>query len=492
MADQKTRTLSRRDVGKASLAATAGLLASAHSSISSAAGKRKRYAIVGVGHRSQMYQEAIHKTYAEHSELVACCDTNPGRLALAVANAKQAGRAEPKIYAAADFDKMIAETKPEVVIVTTLDALHDQYIVRAMELGSDVVTEKPMTTDASKVQRILDARAKYGRKCRVTFNYRYTPVRAQLKELLLSNVIGEVLSVDFKWLLDTHHGADYFRRWHGHKKHSGGLMVHKSTHHFDLVNWWLGAIPVSVFGSGKRDFYTPKMAKRLGLSGAHERCHTCPEKAKCSFEMALAKDDYLKSLYLQNEQFDGYFRDRCVFRSDIDIEDTMNVVVKYDTGATLSYSLNAFASWEGYVVTFNGTQGRIEHRVEERTYLDPAAPSAIGQDGPYLRVYPHRKAAYRVTPRSGNGGHGGGDPLMLADLFLPKPPLDKLLRAADERAGAWSAMVGICANESFVSGQAVRLAERIKGLTRPVYPAMPPSGVGAVTMPPKVARPPLG
>ena len=491
MADREPRTLTRRDVAKASLAATAGILTSGSASIASAAGRRKRYAIVGVGHRSQMYQEAIHKTYAEHAELVACCDTNPGRLGLAVATAKQAGRPEPKTYAATEFDQMLAETKPEVVIVTTVDATHDRYIVRAMELGADVLTEKPMTTDADKVQRILDARAKYGRKCRVAFNYRYTPVRSQLKELLMSGAIGEIESVDFKWLLDTHHGADYFRRWHGQKKNSGGLMVHKSTHHFDLVNWWLGAIPVTVYGNGKRDFYTPKMAKRLGLSGAHERCHTCPEKAKCSFELSLEQDEYLKSLYLKNEQYDGYFRDRCVFRSELDIEDTMNVVVKYDSGATLSYSLNAFSAWEGYVVTFNGTQGRIEHRVEERTYLDPATPGAIGRDGPYLRVYPLRRPAYQVQPKSGSGGHGGGDPLMLADLFLPKPPADKLLRAADERAGAYSALVGICANESFISGQSVRVAERIKGLTRPVYPAMPAVGA-AVPMPLKVPRPALG
>jgi predicted dehydrogenase len=488
MTDRDPRTLTRRDVAKASLAATAGLLTTAHSAAVGAASKRKRYAIVGVGHRSQMYQEAIHKTYAEHAELVACCDTNTGRLAMAVATAKQAGRTEPRTYAAADFDRMLTETKAEVVIITTVDATHDRYIVRAMELGADVITEKPMTTDAEKVQRILDARAKFGRKCRVAFNYRYTPVRSQLKELLMSGTIGEVESVDFKWLLDTHHGADYFRRWHGHKKHSGGLMVHKSTHHFDLVNWWLGAVPVTVYGNGKRDFYTPKMAKRLGLSGAHERCHTCPEKAKCAFELSLAKDEYLKSLYLMNEQHDGYFRDRCVFRGDLDIEDTMNVVVKYDTGATLSYSLNAFASWEGYVVTFNGTQGRIEHRVEERTYLDPAAPASIGRNGPYLRIYPLRRAAYQVTPRTGSGGHGGGDPLMLADLFLPKPAPDKLLRAADERAGAYSALVGICANESFISGREVRVAERIKGLARPAFPPMPAAGA-AVPMPPKVGRP---
>ena len=174
-----------------------------------------------------------------------------------------------------------------------------------------------------------------------------------------------------------------------------------------------------------------------------------------------------------------------MFRPEIDIEDTMNVVVKYDTGPTLSYSLNAFAAWEGYVITFNGTQGRIEHRLEEKVISDPATFGSFTQDGTYLRVYPLRRSAYQVTPRTGSGGHGGGDPLMLADLFLPKPPADKLLRAADERAGAYSALVGICANESFATGLPVRIADKVKGLTRPVYPAMPAIGV-AVPMPPKV------
>ena len=52
----------------------------------------------------------------------------------------------------------------------------------------------------------------------------------------MSGVIGNVVSVDFHWLLDTRHGADYFRRWHRNKRNSGGLLVHKATHHFDLVN----------------------------------------------------------------------------------------------------------------------------------------------------------------------------------------------------------------------------------------------------------------
>ncbi|MHB1319135.1 MAG: Gfo/Idh/MocA family protein, partial [Anaerolineae bacterium] len=178
---------------------------------------RKRYVQVGLGGRSRMYLHGILQTYADTSEMTAVCDINEGRVALAVEEAREAGAAV-KGYPAHQFDRMIAETKPDTVIVTTKDCFHDVYIVRAMELGCDVITEKPMTTDAEKCQRIIDAQHATGRRCRVTFNYRYSPPRTQMKALLMSGVIGEVLSLDFHWLLDTRHGADYFRRWHRNKE----------------------------------------------------------------------------------------------------------------------------------------------------------------------------------------------------------------------------------------------------------------------------------
>ena len=171
------------------------------------AGGRARYAIVGVGSRSQMYQRAINSTFAQHAELVACCDVNPGRLELARQAAVAAGRPAPALYAAADFDRMVKETKPAFVIVTTPCGTHHNYICRAMELGVDVITEKPMTVDAEKCQRILDTQRRTGRPCRVAFNYRYSPPRTQVKDLLMSGVIGDVLSVDFHWLLNTHRTA---------------------------------------------------------------------------------------------------------------------------------------------------------------------------------------------------------------------------------------------------------------------------------------------
>jgi predicted dehydrogenase len=448
-------------------------LASAQTSASSGL-KRRRYAIVGTGSRHEMYREAIVRQYKEHAELVGLCDINSGRVELSRSRAAEAGSKAPG-YAAADFERMIRETKPETVIVTTVDGTHDDYIVRALEAGCDVVTEKPMTTTPEKCQRILDARQRTGRKIRVTFNYRYSPPRTQVKDLLMSGAIGDVLSVDFHWLLNTVHGTDYFRRWHSQKKNSGGLMIHKATHHFDLVNWWLSAVPQTVTAVGKREFYTPEMAKRLGLKETHERCHTCTEKAQCGFFMNLAGNPSLKALYLDQEKFDGYYRDRCVFRPDIDIEDTMNVIVQYDTGTTLCYSVNAFNSWEGYQIAFNGTKGRLEHTIVEQIYVNAGGgvQGGIADGGVTTRVIPLRGAPEVQKPWTAEGSHGGGDTVMLDDVFLPAPPKDKYMRASDERGGACGMLVGAAANQCFQTGQPVKIADLVTGLRKPDYPAMP-------------------
>jgi predicted dehydrogenase len=435
---------------------------------------KTRYAQVGLGDRSKMYTHAILQAHAEHAELVGLCDTNPGRVELRAEWARQEG-ANPGLYDATAFEQMIAETRPDVVIVTSLDATHDAYICRAMELGCDVITEKPMTTDAEKCQHILDTQKVTGRSVRVTFNYRYAPFRTQVKDLLMSGIIGDVLSVDFHWLLDTRHGADYFRRWHRNKRNSGGLMVHKATHHFDLVNWWLSTVPERVFASGSRKFYTPQMAERYGFTKRGERCLGCPEAEKCPFYMDLASNEFRKQLYLDQEQHDGYFRDRCVFSADMDIEDNMQVVVNYRSGATMSYSLHAFMPWEGYIVAFNGSKGRLEHICQETSYTsgDGSVPGELIPQGTKISIHPHFLPAYEVEVDHGSGGHGGADPVMLEGIFSPEKTADPYLRAADQRAGAWSILTGIAANRSIKTGESIHIDSLVRGLELPDYPAMP-------------------
>lgn len=210
--------------------------------------QRKRYALVGTGSRASMFVNAIATTYADVAELVAFCDHSRVRMNW---HNQQLGRmvayAPLPVYAAAQFDQMIHDTQPDTVIVTTVDSTHHLYITRAMELGCDVISEKPMTTDLAKLQAIFATIQRTGRSLRVTFNYRYAPAYTRFRQLVLDGVVGRPLAVDFSWLLDTSHGADYFRRWHREKENSGGLLVHKATHHFDLVNWWIDGYPTQVF-----------------------------------------------------------------------------------------------------------------------------------------------------------------------------------------------------------------------------------------------------
>jgi len=283
-----------------------------------------------------------------------------------------------------------------------------------------------------------------------------------------------VLSVDFHWLLDTRHGADYYRRWHRNKANSGGLMVHKATHHFDLVNWWLSTIPASVFASGRRSFYTPQTADRYGLTQRGERCYGCAEAQRCPYFLDISAGS-LRAMYLDNEQYDGYYRDRCVFSPLIDIEDNMNVIVTYENGVKLSYSLNSFMPWEGYIVTFNGTRGRLEHKAQETVYVsgDGSAPGALRPEGTTINIYPHFKPVYSVPIWEAEGGHGGGDILMLRDIFLPRAEPDKYLRAADQRSGAYSILTGVAANRSMATGQLVVIDDLVQGIGQPDYPPMP-------------------
>ena len=433
----------------------------------------KKFVVVGLGGRSRMYVDELAARADRSSRLVALCDNNPGRLQIAAE--ELADRvSDLKTYSDEEFDAMLGELKPDGVVVTTPDYKHHDYICRALRAGCEVVTEKPMTVDEEKCRQIVDTVNETNGSVRVTFNYRYSPPRTQMKELLMSGVIGKILSIDFKWLLDTAHGADYFRRWHRKKKNSGGLMVHKATHHFDLVNWWISSAPHAVAAFGDRVFYTPKQAERYGLTSRSNRCLDCPDGFKCNFRLDMENNENLKRLYLDHETHDGYIRDRCVFSDEITIEDTMNLTVAYKNGVFMSYSLNAFMPWEGYQVSFNGTKGRLEHSCCESSYIngDGTVPGEFQPGSTKITVLPHFQTPYDVEVQAGVGGHGGGDKVLLDDLF-GEPVDDPLKRAASHVQGAYSILTGIAANKSMSSRRIVYVDDLVSGLGDPGYTEMP-------------------
>ncbi|MEV4416622.1 Gfo/Idh/MocA family oxidoreductase [Catellatospora sp. NPDC049609] len=425
-----------------------------------------RYAIVGTGARAQMFAQALTR----YGELVALADVNPARIAAQQRRLQAAGGAPAAAYDAADVPEMLAKERIDTLVVCSVDATHDEYIVAALDAGCAVVTEKPMTVDVPKCRRILEAVRRTGGDVKVAFNYRFHPVHEQVRTLLAEGAIGEIGSVHFEWLLDVRHGADYFRRWHRDRANSGGLLVHKATHHFDLVNWWLGSTPVRVTAEGSQFFYGADGA-RHGYARDYARAHGAPAAQGDPFALHLADNPNLAELYLDAEAHDGYHRDVNVFAPGTDIEDDMAVLVRYASGATMSYHLTAYAPWEGYRIAFNGSRGRLELDIVESDHVAPGVAGAVKghsaalhgveaaaeSGGVSLRLRRFWEPPTEVPVAAyDRQGHGGADARMTGVLFNGDD--DPLHRSAKALDGARSLLTGLAANASIASGRSVDVA----------------------------------
>jgi predicted dehydrogenase len=430
---------------------------------------KRRYVVVGTGHRVQMYLDAMAGDHRDVAELVGLIEPNPGRLAVHLAWLSEAGLDVEGVFTGHPdaLERILSEIRADRMIITSPDFTHAELIVRALDAGVDVVVEKPLTINPESTRQITEAVMRTGRQVVVTHNYRYSPRNSALKEVIKNGSIGTPLSVTFEWVLDTAHGADYFRRWHRDKANSGGLLIHKASHHFDLVNWWLSDSPEQVYARGGVRFYGADNAAARGMAlhperGTHEGVHG-------PWELDLRDDPRLQALYLDNESYDGYHRDLDVFGTGVTTEDNLAVIVDYARGATLSYSLNAHSPWEGYRVAVNGDEGRAELDVVERAavltdangrfVVDPSASvgeSSSRTGGERLTLQRHWEAAQDVKIEEGAGAHGGGDALLLADIFRG-PEDDWLERPADWLDGIRAIAVGMAGNESLRTGLPIKI-----------------------------------
>jgi predicted dehydrogenase len=417
-----------------------------------------------------MYLDAMAGDHKDDAQLVGMVEPNPGRLSVHLSRLSEAGLDVTNVITADpdSLERVLKETQADRVIITSPDFTHADLIVRSLDAGVDVVVEKPLTIDPESTRRIAEAAERSGRQVVVTHNYRYSPRNSGLKKLIKNGSIGTPLSVTFEWVLDTSHGADYFRRWHRDKANSGGLLVHKAAHHFDLVNWLLADTPTQVYARGGVKFYGSENAAARGVPPRPERgTHEGP---RSPWELDLRSDPRLKALYLDSESYDGYQRDQDVFGPGVTTEDNLAVIVDYAQGATLSYALNAHSPWEGYRIAVNGDEGRAELEVVERAavltdaagnvVIDPSAvpESSSRTGGERLTLQRHWEAAQDVKIEEGTGGHGGGDALLLADVFRGAGD-DWLERASDWVDGVRSIAVGMAGNESLRTGLPVKIAD---------------------------------
>jgi predicted dehydrogenase len=263
--------------------------------------------------------------------------------------------------------------------------------------------------------------------------------------MLMNGRIGDVTSVDFHWYLDIYHGADYFRRWHGKERHSGTLFVHKASHHYDLLNWWLDSEPEEVFAHADLEYYGKNNDFR------HTNCRGCPHQSVCDHYWDITENEFNMNLYVANEHHDGYLRDGCVWDEEIDIFDKMAAQIKYANGTVVSYSCTTYSPYEGYRIAFNGSEGRIDAWIKERQPWE-------SEDFDEIRVTDNFGETELVRIPHAGGGHGGGDVRLKNSIFVDASAPDPYGLSADMRQGAMAILPGIAAAKSARTGDVVQIA----------------------------------
>ncbi len=433
---------------------------------------RKRCAIVGVGHRAHSWLTGIAEQHPEAAELVALCDPELQRCH----DANEVYGTEAMVYD--DYGRMLAEARADLIIVNTPERYHCGHIVQALDAGCDVATEKPLCTTIEDAEAIIAAEQRNDRKIFMAFNYRHIPLCSKIRELVVGDAIGRPVSIDLTWYLDYKgHGASYFRRWHRLMQESGGLLITKACHHFDLANWWMDDVPALVFAQGDRNFFGAGKNPYQG-----HRCSTCEHAKVCDWYTDVCVTDRTEELSRELgyrvKGVRGYIRDYCPFGDDVDIYDTMSVNVRYKNGGLLNYSLNASVPYEGWNLAINGTKGRLESKITDNKPSPgwQEKHQIIGPDGKPLKgkgyritdwpaeysihVMPHDADDYQVRLPNIADGHGGGDykimDAALADLY---PAEDTLNIWASAVQGARSTAIGAGANQSIASGQPITLPD---------------------------------
>ena len=415
---------------------------------------KTRYAVAGAGSRGLgMFARPLVEDFSEQAELVALLDSNPRRLEYA----RQSLGLELLTFT--DFDEMLTRAEPDAVIVATKDSTHAEFMVKSLQAGRRAICEKPLCVSAEQCRDIWSAAQESPAQGIVTHNMRYGPLASEMKRRVMEGQVGTLLRMHFEEHLDRVHGADYFRRWHRRKENSGGLLIHKASHHFDFLNWVAEALPVEAYAQGALRVY--------GRNGPFrsQRCHGCPHAERCDYYVDYYGNERMRRMYFEEaEAADGYHRDGCVFAEEVDIEDEVAAVIRYQNGVLCSYTLCAHAPYEGHNIQLEGPLGRLEYvSVSDTGWLPGTkkfsqSPKPTGQS---LWFYSPDGRSEKIEVPPVEGGHGGSDSLLRQDLFgEPRP--DPLRRQAPLWEGLQAVLVGAACNESIATGKPVDVQGLLK------------------------------
>lgn len=409
--------------------------------------KKFKVAVVGCGNRGLTYASEMFAK-GDVYEIVALCDTNPKQLekmknVLPLKNVSEFNHP----------DEFFKEKRADIVIIASSDREHVPQALKALDLGYDILLEKPISDSREELRALVDAQKKYGGKIVVCHVLRYAPGFVKCEELLKSGVIGKLYAIDANENVVYWHWVQaYVRGPFANIELSHPAILAKCCHDLDILTSYADSECEAISSVGELGFFKPENAPE----GAADRCFECKHKDVCPYS---AKRIYIDAWHEKGEpEFAWPFNKvslakpmteenliegiktndfgRCAFKQRVDVVDHQMVQMTFKNGIKATLKM-VFAAERGRRITLYGTYGEIV--LDER--MDEIHVMPFGKEKQIIKISDLIEV---------DSGHGGGDAKIIDSLY------EMLVSAEDGKTSlaksVESHLMGIAAEESRKSG----------------------------------------
>ena len=429
--------------------------------------------ILGCGSRGHYtYGSYMHKLEGKF-KISSVCDLDPKKIELAKA---EWGISDENCFL--DADEFLKQRRSDALVIATQDRDHVKQCIRALELGYDILLEKPISPLEDELLELLEANKKYKRKVVVCHVLRYAPAFLKVKQILDEGTIGKIVCIDWLEQVAYWHQAHSFVRgnWRNSEETSP-MIMQKCCHDLDLLQYYADSACESVYSVGELKFFK----RENQPEGASDRCQDCKYINECvysaerlynvkrhnDFDWVKDKPDVDKKAVEQGwpynvvdltrpitdesmrkaYQNNGY--GRCVFACDNNVVDNQTTLIKFKNGITANLVMTGFTALPGRKMTFHGTLGEVEMD-EENDYI---RISVYGKGSKFLSVKEVRKEVIADT-----FGHGGGDSMMVNDFYYALSGDEKLGTTLERSVE--SHLMALAAEKSRLTGKVIKVHEK--------------------------------
>ena len=417
--------------------------------------------VIGAGNRGDRYAELMNQRPDQY-EIVGMADPAEARRVHF-----QQAYGVPAQNCYGGWEQILAQPKmADVAVIATVDNMHYEPALLAIEKGYDLLLEKPVAPTAEECAHVLRAAREKGVKVLVCHVLRYSPFYGRMKELVMSGTIGDILSIDqVEGIGNVHFSHSYVRgNWHNTAT-SAPMLLAKSCHDLDIIQWLLDKPCEYVSSFGGLTHFVPEKAP----DGAPVRCSdgTCPAYDTCPYNCikhyydfkenprrqiitkGIAKDyvatdeEVMEALKTTNYGI-------CAYHSDNNVLDHQVVSMEFEGGATANLTVNAFNKGGRYIRIY-GSEGEIYAHMKDKEILVHTFSDKKTVQVPVVKI-----------EETIDGGHGGGDAGIVKEMYEYFAGEYNGFRAADLDISVQNHMIGFAAEEARLNRTVVDVQKMIK------------------------------